>query len=288
MIMKNALIKLRENLSSLSSAEKTIAEYILANPDEISKLSIHELSKRSFSSASAVVRMCRSIGFDGYREFKSSLAVELAIEYQNSQQMLNTEIEKGDSLSDIITKITYKNSKSLEETVKLMDADTLQNCVDLLVCSKTVLLFGLGASLIAAKDAYLKFLRVSKPCIFNEDWHLQLLSARNSSTNDVAIICSYSGNTVEMIECAKALIENRTPIIAITRCMDSAITELADYRLCTTANESLLRSAAMSSRISQLNIIDILYTAYAYSNFDYCRKRLQKTHIIKPSTESIR
>lgn len=37
--------------------------------------------------------------------------------------------------------------------------DTLQKCVDLVRSCKTVLLFGMGASLCAAKDAYLKFLR---------------------------------------------------------------------------------------------------------------------------------
>ncbi len=56
---------------------------------------------------------------------------------------------------------------------------------------------------------------------------------------------------------------NHTPIIAITRCISSPVSELADYKLYTTANESTFRSGAMSSRISQLNIIDILYTAFA-------------------------
>jgi DNA-binding MurR/RpiR family transcriptional regulator len=37
----------------------------------------------------------------------------------------------------------------------------------------------------------------------------------------------------------------------------------------------------MSSRISQLNIIDILYTAYANSEYDYAMAELKKTHIKK-------
>ena len=51
--------------------------------------------------------------------------------------------------------------------------------------------------------------------------------------------------------------------------------------LYTTANESLFRSGSMSSRISQLNIIDILYTAYANSEYDYAMAELKKTHIKK-------
>ena len=94
---------------------------------------------------------------------------------------------------------------------------------------------------------------------------------------------SYSGNTVEVIECMKAMQENHTPIIAITRCVNSPVSELADYKLYTTANESIFRSGAMSSRISQLNIIDILYTAFANSEYERCLEQLSKTHIKKPS-----
>ena len=79
-----------------------------------------------------------------------------------------------------------------------------------------------------------------------------------------------------------ALKENLTPIIAITRCVDTPVSKLADYKLYTTENESLLRTAAMSSRISQLNIIDILYTALGTMNYDETIKVLHRTYIKKP------
>ena len=93
---------------------------------------------------------------------------------------------------------------------------------------------------------------------------------------------SYSGATVEIIECMKALKENGTPIIAITRCVQSPVSELADQKLYTAANESLFRSGAMSSRMSQLNIIDILYTALANDQYEESLNQLSKTHIRKP------
>ena len=58
--------------------------------------------------------------------------------------------------------------------------------------------------------------------------------------------------------------------------------ELSDYKLYTAANESTFRSGAMGSRVSQLNIIDILYTAFVNSQYEYCMDQLSKTHIAKP------
>ena len=73
-----------------------------------------------------------------------------------------------------------------------MDLDELQSCVDILEKAKTIGLFGIGSSLLAARDMYLKFLRLNKPCICNDDWHSQLVCARNLTKEDVAVIFSYS------------------------------------------------------------------------------------------------
>ena len=140
------------------------------------------------------------------------------------------------------------------------------------------------ASLCAAKDAYLKFLRLNKLCVINEDFHSQILQARNATSEDLALVISYSGATTEIIECMRTLKENKTPIIAITRCVNSPVSELADQKLYTTANESVFRSGAMASRTSQLNIIDILYTALANDSYEETLDQLSRTHIHKPGS----
>jgi DNA-binding MurR/RpiR family transcriptional regulator len=85
-----------------------------------------------------------------------------------------------------------------------------------------------------------------------------------------------------MVECMKIMKENKTPIIAITRCVNSPVSELADQILYTTANENVFRSGAMASRTSQLNIIDILYTALANDQYEASLDQLSRTHIHKP------
>ena len=279
--MGNVLLKLREQSKSFSPTEQEIAKHILNDPRLVVDLSIHELARQTFSSASTIVRLCHHTGFSGYKEFRKAVGHELAMREQSKRQE-QKDITHTDSLQDIIEKITYKNIVSLEETKELMDVQVLQKCVDMIRDARVVYLFGMGASLCAARDAYLKFLRLNKLCIINEDWHSQLLQARNATREDLGIVISYSGATVEVIECMKALKGNRTRIIAITRCVNSPVTELADQKLYTTANESIFRSGAMASRTSQLNIIDILYTALANDQYEASLEQLSRTHIQKP------
>ena len=279
--MSDALVKLKENAGSLNPAEQAAAEYIIKNPEEASTISIHELAKRAYVSPSAVVRMCHDIGYAGFKEFRHSLLGDLASRKQE-QLIAEKEIEKEDEAEDIIHKITSINIRSLYETERLMDPDILDECVTLIEKADRVILFGMGASWLAARDCYEKLLRVNKSCVLNEDWHLQLLSAINSSPDDVAIMISYSGHTEEMIECMKELNNNNTPVIAITRSVKSPISEMADHLLYTTSTESLFRSAAMGSLISQMSIIDMLYTVYANRSYENSIALLRRTHIRKP------
>lgn len=285
--MSSPILRLRESSRSFSPTEQEVAAHILANPQAVVDMSIHELAKYTFSSASTIVRLCHHTGYGGYKEFRKAVTYELA-QREQTRRTEQKEIARSDSLEELIDKITYKNIISLEETKELLDVEVLRECVELIKNARVIYLFGLGASLYAAKDAYLKFLRLNKLCIINEDWHSQLLQARNATRQDLGIVISYSGATVEVIECMKALKENGTPSIAITRCVNSPVTELADQKLYTAANESIFRSGAMSSRISQLNIIDILYTALANDQYEETLEQLSRTHIHKPGSPTIK
>lgn len=267
--MKSALLRLRESQDAMSATERAVSDYLLSHQGEVMELSIHQLAEKTFASPSTVIRMCQRIGFAGYKEFRQAVTCEVAVR-RMSQGQERREITQSDSLDEIVDKVTYKNMMSLQDTKDLIDTDILQTCVDLLNSARTVLLFGLGASLYSARDLNLKLLRLNKPCITNDDWHTQLLQARNATERDLAIVVSYSGETAEVIQCMNALRENHTPIVAITRQESSPVTELADYRLYTTDDGSAIQVGTMSARMSQLNIIDILFTAYANSQYDCC------------------
>jgi DNA-binding MurR/RpiR family transcriptional regulator len=153
--------------------------------------------------------------------------------------------------------------------------------VKLLEASRTVTLFGLGTSLLVARDLYLKLLRANVICNVCDDWHAQFLTAKNLKKDDLAIVISYSGLTKEMLTCAKEAKANGSKVIAITRAVDSKLAAEADFVLPIAATELIHRSGAMSSRITQLNVIDVLFTAYVNRNYEFCMKQFGRTHIQK-------
>lgn len=280
--MKSVVVKLQGYIDKASETEKGIIEYLLKNPDSTVNSNIYQLLEKTFSSPSTIIRLCKKTGFKGYKDLIHSLVYELAIRKSTEEERVKN-INKEDSLEKIVEKVTLKIISSLEKTEKLIDIKVLEKCVSLLDKSRNICLFGVGASLLVAKDAHLKLLRINKSCYINDDFHAQLLQAQNMSKDDLAIIISYSGFTEEMIKCANIVKEISAPIIAITRLEESPIAKIADYRLLVPSTELVFREGAISSRIAQLNIIDILYTAFVNKHYDSNIQQFNRTHIQKPN-----
>ncbi|MFB1050337.1 MurR/RpiR family transcriptional regulator [Paraliobacillus sp. JSM ZJ581] len=280
--MKIATIRLKEYIDQASTTEQGIISYILKYPEEASKLTIYQLAEQTFSSPSSIIRLCKKNGFTGYKEFSKSLVYEQAVR-KNYKNKKIADVTQADSVKEVIDKVTNKNILSLEETASLLDYDVIGDCVELIHDCEKLVLFGIGASLIVAKDAQLKFTRINKMVYVAEDWHTQLLMARNMTSNDIGIVISYSGETQEMVQCAKTVKENQARLISITKYGNSTISELTDYKLFVAANEYAFRSGAMSSRISQLNLVDILYTSYVNMQYEKSIKILEKNQIRKGS-----
>jgi DNA-binding MurR/RpiR family transcriptional regulator len=278
--MKSVIVRMQEHKPNASNAEKSIVKFLLAHPEEAAGYSIHQLAEKTFSSASTIIRLCRKTGFEGYKELQRSLIYELAIRSDNNVWQ-NEQINRKDTLEELVNKVIYKNITSLDDTRKLVDLENVEKCVELMEKADKICLFGIGSSLLVARDMYLKLLRVNKNCSINDDWHGQFLQAKNMTKNDMALIISYSGMTEESIACAREAKQNGAPIVVVSRFEDSPLVKLADYNLAVAATELMHRSGAMSSRISQLAVIDILYTAYIQRNYEVCIKQFEKTHIDK-------
>ena len=234
--MKSVRVKLREYLTHASNTEREIIQFILKSPEDVSVMSVRELARVTFTSPSTVTRFCKKTGFNDYKDFQRSLMYENAMRKEAITDK-NSEIKKDDSIEQLVNKIIYKSIVSLEETKSLIDLEILDGSVSVIQKAKRVAFFGMGASLLVAKDACLKFMRVNKVCIVNEDFHAQLVQAKNMTNEDAAIIISYSGMTREMVECAEILKDVGVPIIAITCYHESPLSKISDYNLYVTATE---------------------------------------------------
>lgn len=275
--MSGSLIKIREIMSSLSPSEKKVGQFILEKPEQISNLSIGELAEKSGSSEATVVRLCKLLGFNGYKDFKISITKDIAYMSREDEGEQYTDVEPGDTLESIVQNISYNNKKSIDNTLDIISFDAIFSAVNAIIAAEKIDFYGVGASNIIAVDAMQKFTRINKIVTSYSDTHLQIASAANLNKGDVAVAISYSGETKDTFESIKVAKESKATTISITKFGQNSISDLCDIKLFVSAPEISIRSGAMSSRIAQLNVIDILFAAVTSKQFDIAKSYLEKT-----------
>ena len=275
--MAGSLIKIKEIIQDLSPSEKKVAQYIIDNPADISHLSIGELAEQSGSSEATVVRLCKLLDFNGYKDFKISITKDIASMPVDQDEEQYTDVEPGDDLKSIIQNISYNNKKSIDNTLEIISNKAIEEAVETIANAERIEFYGIGASFIIAFDAMQKFARINKVAISYADPHLQIASAANLEKGDVAVAISYSGETKDTYDSIKVAKEAGAKTISITKFGQNSISEICDINLFVSAPEISIRSGAMSSRIAQLNVIDILFAGVASRDFDKVKKHLQKT-----------
>lgn len=251
--------RVRGHYSGLSKSEKRIADYLMQNAQTARFLSIHELSQEINVSMSAVSRFTKKIGFNNYQEMRMQLTVSAS----KQQDDFFLTLDENDSMMNIAKTTFQSGAGSLSSTLSVLDSKLLESCIALLGKSKTCGLFGLGASAVMVLNAYHRFIRTSLNCGYAIDYHMQLMNAGRLSKKDCALIVSHTGKNKDVLRIVEILKENHVPIISITSNASSPLAKKSDIVLVSVSEETKFRPEAVSSMISQIMLIDTLFTLYA-------------------------
>ena len=274
------LIKLREN-KDFTANEEDIAKYIIKNFRNIRQLDTNIIAAKTYTSNASVTRMCKKIGFNGFQDFKMKM-IEEVVSLENQEiNFENSDIDKKDSTTIIIEKLNKLSISSLQETKLLQEVSMIDSVVDLITEKEVIDFYGIGASHIVCLDAQYKFMRAGKIVNTFEGSDLQHVQAVNSNLKHLAILISYSGLTKEILDIAEILQEKEIETVSITGYGNNKLVKKCKYNLYVTSREALIRSAAIYSRISMLNLIDVLYFVYYNKNYDYVSEKIIKTKINK-------
>lgn len=274
--MNGGLVRLREILNAITPSERKVADFILQDPQRIVGMSVAQLSQESGGSQAAVIRLCKSAGFKGYQELMLKVVGDLQ-DAENGNGNGYQEFTRDSTIEQIIENVSNNNIQSIRDTLKIMTPAHVEKAVEALHTAKRIFFYGIGASNLIAYDAQQKFMRINKTCFSFADTDLQLISSVMLKKGDVVIGISYSGESQLIADCMAQAQELGVTTISITRYGNSTISQLADIPLFISSTETEIRSGATSSRITQLNMIDILYLGVASREFDQSVSYLEKS-----------
>lgn len=267
------MLKYKEDLSM---AERVVLDYLIENKAVLKDFNVEKIAEAAYTSPASVVRMCKKLGYKGFKDFKIDFILSNAkVEIPDNKEYYDVILAKDTNWGKTVIE---NNIRILEETLKIHDPEALHLAAETIMRARRVLIFGKGSSYLVCKDLEMKLRRISKFAIAQGESHEQLVDASFLNPNDAVVFISNSGKTKEIISAALLAKEKKAKIISVVKLGSNLLAELSDIVLYTTSLEGDFRSAAMTSRMSQFCVIDALFTNCAYIDIDKSVKMLEATY----------
>jgi RpiR family transcriptional regulator, carbohydrate utilization regulator len=251
---------LHRNDGNLPTQEQKVADYVKENLDVISSMTIGDLADHCGVSKPTVIRFCRSLGCDGFREFKLRLAQNLAVSIQYLSANTERRAIGSDLAVDQVLGALFATANVMRQQI---DFDTLDAAKGAILETGQILFAGIGGgSSTVAQEAANRFFRLGIASFFVSDSYILQMRAATLGPGDVLFLVSASGEADAIVGATEIARSYGATTICITKpgtrlANTAQISILADLP----ENNNIFKPTA--SRYVHLILIDALAMAVA-------------------------
>jgi DNA-binding MurR/RpiR family transcriptional regulator len=269
----NTLLMIPSIYSSLTKAEKKVADVVRSNPEEAVLATVTDLSEQAGVGETSVIRFCRKLGFRGFHEFKLSVAQDLV---DRSPAISNMQIGEEDDAITIARKLTMQHELLLKNTMDLVNADHLNAAVRKMLEAGRIFIYGVGSSGITALDLHYRLLRLGMSAEVHRDAHIIAMSAALVGKGDLVFGISTSGSTRDLVDPVRQAKKNGAEVVCLTSHLRSPIAAYADPVLLVPSREMPTEGGALSTKFTQIHLLSILTTLLSMK-LDSAAEALERT-----------
>jgi DNA-binding MurR/RpiR family transcriptional regulator len=254
---RSVFAAVRAGLPSLQPGEASVARLFLEQPQAVIHLTVSQAAQTAGVSTATVVRCAQSLGFKGFHEIKLMLAQEVAA----SDSGRLADVEPGDPPIEILHKVAQAGAQAIMDAITTVSAESVDAVVRVLAAARSVLFLGVGTSAPLASDAAYRFKTIGLRAEFPPDAHVQHVTARLLSPDDVCFAISHTGSTSETLVALRAAKAAGATTVAVTSFASSPVTELVDHVIVAGAREVAFHLEAVGSRLAHFAVLDALLVA---------------------------
>ena len=269
----NILERIHASYYQLPAAERRVADYVLAQYEQVQFMSITQLAEECGTADATVSRFCRSLELKGFNSFKIELAKYTAAVTAGN---LRERAVSGNTSEARYLEAGRLSHAAIDQTLALLQGADILRVVELFENAGRIYCMGAGGSMLLANECSHLFSTVSNKFTAVWDSHLQMSITATMNENDAIVLFSYSGateNGVEVLELAKS---RGIRTVLITRYPKSPAARLATIVLCCGSSESPFQFGSVPAKVAQLVLLDVLFQEYLHRNRKSAEDNLQR------------
>ncbi len=217
------LPRLERMMDSMTRSEVRIAKRLLASPNDFVRSSVRAVAADLGVSEPTILRFCRAIGCEGFKDLKFRLIQELALSQAMSDQAVRA--TKPALASELATRDKDPDDDRVFDTIiealtrtrdTLLYKDLLSSAQAIAKAGR-VIVYGIGgSSATLAAEAHNRLFRLNIPIMVFTDGYTQRMSAAILGEGDVALFISSTGRPRELQESLELAKYYKATCIAIT------------------------------------------------------------------------
>ncbi len=221
------LPRIRSQLSSLHPSERRVAEVFVDQPDWTIEASAQDVADRASTSRATVVRTAQRLGFTGYPQLRVLLARDLGLASDRPEQSDEIDTDAAAVFGAFLRDVAV----TIQDALRLLDADDVRRAVDLIADAGTVLVVGNGLSAPVAFEMAMRLNAIGRYADAPTDHVEQGVRARRLGGDDVCVVVSGSGSTRPTMAAAQAAVRAGAAVVALTASSTSGLSDLATVSL---------------------------------------------------------
>jgi RpiR family carbohydrate utilization transcriptional regulator len=217
------LPRLEGMMDSMTRSEVRIAKQILAAPDDFVRSSVRSVAADLGVSEPTILRFCRTIGCEGFKDLKFRLIQELALSQAISDRAGRVTKATGATGLGAVDKDPDDDRvfdtiiEALTRTRATLVYKDLVGSAQAIAKAGRVVVYGIGGSSAAlASEAHNRLFRLNVPVMVFTDGYTQRMSAAILTEGDVALFISSTGRPRELQESLELAKYCKATCIAIT------------------------------------------------------------------------
>jgi DNA-binding MurR/RpiR family transcriptional regulator len=272
-IPREVQARIHAHLGALTGADQRVARVFVEQPNVVIYRSATEVGEMAETSSATVVRCAQKIGFKGFHDLKIALANELAV-FEEARAASDGSDDVDPRLA-VLSQITKAGAESVRDAGALVDPGEFEGVVEAMAGARRVVFFGVGTSAPLCQDAAYRFSAIGILAEAPGDVHVQHVTAKLLTDEDVCVLVSHTGSTRETLTAAEAASAAGARTVAITSFATSPLTEVVDHVIVAGTRELALRLEAMASRLAHLALLDALLVAVADRDLERSQAALE-------------
>ena len=246
---------------NFTPTEQSIITYLIENIHCIPEMTIQQLALTTHSSNAAIIRICKKIGYSGFKDFKLALAIELeSSKFVNQSVNFSTPFYQSESTREIINDL----SSLYKETIQLMQSQIhiqdYEKMSHIMIKSQRIVIFAIGDTRITAMNFINKLIKINIHPILATENYEEIAIAYNMTPQDCALFISYNGINEQFKTCVQILNKKHVPILFITANHNSPLLTLSQSQIIIPDKEDDYKIGTFYSQISFQFILTILYS----------------------------